>query len=304
MQQHLPAGARLWINLPPSHELAARLHAEDENSNVQISIDLASAHYALTGALGPDGPTYAWFHKNELVAGPVAAARSTHTPGCSETSPYPVRSDWVAMTGSGAIAERAVLLNNFAARLAKVHGWLELADSPAGATSGGYYSLALLPAANDEVPLANDALVRGGELLRMALRSDERVVEKRWVYVLDIDCRGQGTLIYPGNYAENQFPNAADRGRQFLLPGARNLRVGPPYGMDTLILLSTAQPLPDPYALNFEGATARGEHRAQSPLEKLLNRASSGTRGTTSGMPVNWGIALTPLHSVPEGENK
>jgi hypothetical protein len=74
--------------------------------------------------------------------------------------------------------------------------------------------------------------------------------------------------------------------------------------MDTLILLSTAQPLPDPYALNFEGATSRGEQAAQSPLEKLLNHASSGTRGSTGGMPVNWGIELTPLHSVSPGENK
>jgi len=303
LQQHLPAGAKLWVNLPPSQELAAKLHADGKDSNVQEAADLSSAHYALAGALGPDGPTYAWFHKNELVAGPVASVHRSHTPGCSETSPYPVRSDWVAVAGSAAIAEPGAVLSNYAARLAKTHGWLELADSPAGATSGGYYSLALLPDSND-VALTKDLPVRGGELLRMALRSNERVVEKRWVYVLDIDCRGQGTLIYPGNYAENQFPNAADNGRQFLLPGARTLRVGPPYGMDTLILLSTAQPLPDPYALNFEGATSRGEQGAQSPLEKLLNHASSGTRGSTGGMPVNWGIELTPLHSVSPGENK
>ncbi len=307
LQQHLPAGARLWVNLPPSRELAARLHADGGDNNLQEAADLSSAHYALAGALGPDGPTYAWFHKNELVAGPVASVRGSHTPGCSEASPYPLRSDWVDAV-SQAVAGPAAVLNNYAERLAKVHGWLELADSPAGATSGGYYSLALLPASNDAA-LAPDALVRGGELLRMALRSDERVVEKRWVYVLDIDCRGQGTLIYPGNYAENQFPNAADRGRQFLLPGARTLRVGPPYGMDTLILLSTAQPLPDPYALNFEGATSegatsRGDPAAQSPLEKLLSSASSGTRGSTGGMPINWGIALTPLHSVPAGEDQ
>jgi len=307
LQQHLSTAAKLWVNLPPSRELAAELQAEGGNSSLQAVAGLSSAHYALAGTLRPDGPAYAWFHKNELVAGPVASVRSSHTPGCSETSPYPVRSDWVVIAGSGEIEQRGMLLNNFAARLAKVHGWMELADSPAGATSSGYYSLTLLraaPASNNEVPLAEDMPVRGGDLLKMALRSDERVVEKRWVYVLDIDCRGQGTLIYPENYTENQFPNAADRGRQFLLPGARTLRIGPPYGMDTLILLSTAQPLPDPYALNFEGATSRGEHAAQSPLERLLNRTSGGTRGSTGGMPVNWGIELKPLHSVPAGEYK
>ncbi len=85
----------------------------------------------------------------------------------------------------------------------------------------------------------------------------DRVIERRWVYVLDIDCHGQGTVLYPRNYAENQFPNDADNGRQFVLPGAPTLRIGPPYGVDTMILLSTAQPLPDPYALNFEGVASR-----------------------------------------------
>ena len=100
---------------------------------------------------------------------------------------------------------------------------------------------------------AADQPVRQGDLVKMALQSSERVIEKRWVYILDIDCHGKGTLLYPLDYAENQFPSAADNGRQFLLPGARTLRIGPPYGVDTLILLSTAQPLPDPYALNFRG---------------------------------------------------
>ena len=96
----------------------------------------------------------------------------------------------------------------------------------------------------------------------MALQSNDRVVEQRWVYVLDIDCHGKGTLLYPRDYSENQFPNDADNGRQFLLPGAPVLRIGPPYGVDTLILLSTAQPLADPYVLNFEGVASRGTRGA------------------------------------------
>jgi hypothetical protein len=45
--------------------------------------------------------------------------------------------------------------------------------------------------------------------------------------------------------------------------------------VDTLILLSTAQPLPDRYALNFEGdSLARG---AESPLRQLPGNTSGGT---------------------------
>jgi hypothetical protein len=118
--------------------------------------------------------------------------------------------------------------------------------------------------------------------------------------VLDIDCHGQGTVLYPHNYAENQFPNDADSGRQFILPGAPTLRIGPPYGVDTMILLSTAQPLPDPYALNFEGVASRGTRGVASPLEKLLNQASGGTRGFAGEVPTNWGIGLMTVHSEPK----
>ncbi|HZL49995.1 MAG TPA: hypothetical protein VFC37_03505 [Terracidiphilus sp.] len=134
----------------------------------------------------------------------------------------------------------------------------------------------------------------------MALKSTDRVIERRWIYVLDIDCHGKGSLVYPLDYAENQFPNDADNGRQFVLPGARTLRVGPPYGVDTLILLSTAQPLPDPYVLNFEGIATRGTRGVESPLEKLLANTSAGTRGFSGEVPTNWGIALTTMRSVPK----
>ena len=83
-------------------------------------------------------------------------------------------------------------------------------------------------------------------------------------------------------------------------PERATLRVGPPYGVDTFILLSTAQPLPDPYALNFEGVASRGSRGLESPLEKLLANTSSGTRGFSGEVPTNWGIALTTMRSVPK----
>jgi len=299
LKQHLPAGAKLWVNLPPSRELATKLALCNRTSAVQVASGLADAHYALTGVLSANGPAYGWFHKSELAAGPHASVTSDHSPGCSTTSPYPVRTDWVVISGPNALEESSAALNKYASLLAKVHGWLELADSPADASTAGYYTLAMLHASG-ETPLAANQLVRQGDLLKLALQSEDRVIEKRWVYILDIDCHGQGTLLYPLDYGENQFPSAADTGRQFVLPGARTLRIGPPYGVDTLILLSTAQPLPDPYVLNFEGVASRGTRGTASPLEKLLGDTSSGTRGISGEMPTNWGIGLTAIRSVPK----
>ena len=299
IKQHLPAGAKLWVNLPPSRELAAKLVLSGTDSAVQTADSLTTAEYALTGVLNANGPAYAWYHKSELAAGPPSANAPAHSPGCSATSPYPVRSDWVPVASADAIDPGTAKLNNYSSLLAKVHGWLELANSPADASTADFFSLALIPSTGN-APLAVDQPTHQGDQLKMALQSSNRVIERRWVYVLDISCNGQGQVLYPRNYAENQFPNDADTGRQFILPGAPTLRIGPPYGVDTMILLSTAQPLPDPYALNFEGVASRSSTRGvASPLEKLLNQTSGGTRGFSGEVPTNWGIGLTTVHSVP-----
>ena len=46
-----------------------------------------------------------------------------------------------------------------------------------------------------------------------------------------------------------------------------------------MILLSTAQPLPDPSVLNFEGVARGATRGAKSPLAQLLSSASGGSRG-------------------------
>jgi len=303
LKEHLSARAKLWVNVPPSRELAGKLVPGDRSSAVQTAADLALAHYALAGVLTANGPAYAWFHKSELAAGPPALVHDGHSAGCSATSQYPVRSDWVAIGSTSAVEESVARLNSWASLLAKVHGWLELANSPADASTENYYSLALVPASG-EIPVDPDAPVRQGDLLKMALQSSGRVAEKRWVYILDIDCHGKGTVLYPVNYSENQFPNAADNGRQFFLPGARTLRIGPPYGVDTFIMLSTAQPLPDPYILNFEGVASRNTRGVESPLARLLSETSSGTRGVSSEIPTNWSLGITTIRSLPKEASK
>jgi len=299
IRKNLPAGAKLWVNLPPSKELAAKISPSGSDSAVQLAGSLTNAMYALTGVLTANGPAYAWYHKSELAAGPPSPSAPAHSPGCSATSPYPVRTDWVPLADAGAIDDGSAKLNSYSSLLAKVHGWLQLANSPADASTDDYFSLTLVPSTSANTYDTSQA-VHQGEAYKMALASSSRVIERRWVYVLDINCHGQGEVLYPHNYAENQFPNDADNGRQIILPGAPTLRIGPPYGTDTLILLSTAQPLPDPYALNFEGVATRGTRGVASPLEKLLNQASGGTRGFSGEVPTNWGIGLTTVHSLPK----
>jgi Caspase domain len=302
IRKNLPSDAKLWANLPPSQGLAEKLKPADADSAVQFAASLAAAQYALAGVLTPNGPAYAWYHKSELAAGPPSPNAPPHSPGCSATSQYPVRTDWVSVSTADTIDPASAKLSNYASLLAKVNGWLQLANSPADASPDEYYSLALIPSTGTS-PLPADKAAQQGDQLKMALASSERIIDRRWVYVLDIDCHGRGTVLYPRDYSENQFPSDADNGRQFFLPGAPVLRIGPPYGVDTLILLSTEQPLADPYVLNFEGVASRGTRGIASPLEKLLNQTSGGTRGFSDEVPTNWSIGITTVHSVPKSES-
>jgi Caspase domain len=293
----IPGNAKIWVNLPPSRELQAQLLPADPNSAVQVAANLANAEYALTGVLTAQGPSWAWFHKNELAAGPPPPNAPPHTPGCSPTSPYPVRSDWIAMPDAAAIEQGAATLNHYASLLAKVHGWLEMTNSPADASRASWYSLAVMPASG-RAPIMGEKHFRQGDLFKLGLQSSNEVTEKRWVYVLDIDCQGKGTVVYPRGNTNNQFPNESDIGTQFVLPGPSTLRILKPFGVDTFVMLSTTQQLSDPFILNFEGvAPSRG---AQSPLEQLLRNTSSATRGDPGRVPTDWGVGLTTIHSVPQ----
>ena len=304
LKQHLSADVRVWVNLPVPQRVVDKLALHDPQSAVQAAKDFAGANYLLTGVLTDNGPAYAWFHKSEFAAGPrPTSAVKDHSPGCSNDSPYPVRTDWTALGDSPEPDTLTKKLNDYALRLGKVHGWLTLQDSANGESAEGFYKLALVHAP-DGGTLSQDQAAHSGDKLQMLLQSEDRVVDPRWVYVLDISCNGQGTLLYPINFAENQFPKAGTSDRKFVLPHSLTLKVGPPYGVDTLIMLSTAQPLPDPSSLTFEGVATRGGRGADTPLQRLLSNASSSTRGLLEPVPTDWGITVTTLHSVPQTDIK
>jgi hypothetical protein len=298
LKKHVPPGAKVWVNLPPSQELGGKLALHDEGSMVQGVGNVTTADYVLTGTLTPEGPAWAWYHKAEFEKGPPDPNAPHHSPGCSSTSNYPVRTDWISITDTASIPDAAGKLHDYAARLAKLAGWLRLPSSP-GASDDDYYHLAFQRVA-DQSMLGEGQSVQQGDRLKMVLASSARVLSKRWVYILDIDCHGQGSLVYPLNYSENRFPNDANDQRQIVLPGGPTLKVGAPFGLDTLLMISTNEPLSDPYSLNFKGVATRGGVGPQSPLERLLSNASSGTRGFDLGeVPTDWAVSMTGLQSVP-----
>lgn len=301
LKAHLAPNAKLWVDLPPSSELAAKLQLGDANSEAQPATTLADASYVLAGTLVKGDPGYTWFHKNEFATVPHPSATPDHSPGCSTTSPYPVRSDWVPVADAATAPTAGLTLSTYSTRLAKVHGWLQLANNPAaGASESSFYKLAFVPmTTTDALDPGNP--VHEKDRVRLALQTTGVVKDPRWVYILDIDCHGKGNLVYPQNSSENQYPGQGDVDTQIILRHAPTLVVGPPFGVDTMILLTTAQPLSDPSVLNFDGVARGATRGATSPLAQLLSNTSGGSRGLGAEVevPTNWGIQIQPLHSVP-----
>ena len=299
-----PAGAKLWVNFPPSKDLLAQLKLNEPDSLVQQANDASDAQYLLVGTMDESGAAYAWMHKADYDHGPKTTIVKDHSPGCSSTSPYPTTTDWVPLAG----ANPADALNHYAGLLAKLNGWLNISNTLTSYDSGYFYQLQLerqpsQPAPKPEVTtLKPDEVVQQNDRLRIALDANERVPAARWVYVLDIDCHGKGTLLYPSAPGGNQFPDLAGSPHHFQLPGSPTLRIGPPFGIDTFLYITTEQPLSDPFVLNFEGVSTRAgaTRSATNPLEQLLSNTSAGTRGAIPELPSNWQIESLQIKSVPK----
>jgi len=299
LKQQVPAAAKVWINLPPPQEMMAKLDLHQPGSMVQGVADVTDADYVLAGSLGSTGAAWAWYHKVEFEKGPADPKAPRHSPGCSSSSNYPVRTDWVTVASADALPDAANKLGDYASRLAKLAGWLRLPSSP-GTSDDDFYRLGFMRVSDSSL-LPEEQSAQQGDRLKLVLTSSSRVLQKRWVYVLDIDCHGDGSLLYPLNYSENRFPNDANDQRQIVLPGAPIVKVGSPFGLDTILLISTSEPLSDPYSLNFKGVASRGGiSRPQSPLERLLSNTSSGTRGLDlQEVPTDWSVSISGLKSEP-----
>jgi hypothetical protein len=105
----------------------------------------------------------------------------------------------------------------------------------------------------------------------------KRAVDRRFVYVFSIDSFGDSTLLFPrieSGHNENRVPY--DMAGQEALPTeiplgvAKLVTVGPPFGVDSYILLTSREPIPNPGVLEFQRVrTCSPKGRNDTPLAKL-----------------------------------
>ena len=279
----LPQGSALWVDLPPSSAMRAELAARIEASAGAIeAVGEDEAHYQLTTTLHDDAARVAWIQPHTLVKRPGGG--------------LPARSDWASTQAEGAKQLRASL-----DVLLRIRSWLMLSAPP---DQGRFpYRLVLRRESNGKrVP---GGAVREGERYRISLEAAKigprSSIEPRYVYVFAIDGFGRQALVFPsadGGNAENQMPPRGMLGAPApaVVP-VGSIQISPPFGHETLVMVSTAIPLADPGVLEGRGVRTRS---AGSALDEFLGWVGNVAATPNTSTSTSWGIDRLSLVSLPQ----
>jgi hypothetical protein len=318
---HLPTKGKVgfFLEMPPSSELfpALKLGPGTSNSAVEVAASPDHAQYLLVGraagrSIGSD-IEYSWLEKS-IGDDDSKVKLDSDEQGtvCSSDSPYPPRTNWLAVGQTAdSLKKTSETLTEYADRLARVRSWMELPAPPSGASDAFPYRLALKKGnASVNASAGGEAIQDGtvveGDTYGLVLRAEGQIkasTPRRWVYVLAIECNGQGQLLYPlsgeGNFLPEKSPTPTGWPAEIDLSGKDGtFTIGSPFGVDTYILLTTADQIADLSAFNFSGVLQLTRGGPKSPLAQLLGNASANTRGVNPAVPVNWSVQYMPIHSV------
>jgi hypothetical protein len=269
---------RLFVDIPPPPGLReALVNAAGSTSFLQWEEAPASATYLLVGRPGPPH-AFAWVLPGTLQKD-------------SQRLALPVRTDWLPESPEPALARK---LHEFTSGISKVKAWLELEPPP---NSGLFpYRLVLRDSKTHSV-------VTRETVVELLCQSEDlaRPVERRYVYVFAIDSYGHGTLLFPRASAgsvENRLPVEDAKGNfPTEIPLGPTITVQPPFGLDTLVMLTTDEALPQPDIFDFRGVRTRGDARRPGPLSRLLDSLNKGQRGFGVEPPASWSIQRVMMRS-------
>ena len=130
LKQHVPRGAKVWINLPPSQELGGKIKLHEEANGVHPVADFTTADYLLVSVLTPDGPAWAWYRKAAFEHGAHNLAAPTSAAHCTAALQYPVRTAWIPQPDANAIPDAAAKLSDAALCFAKMTAGLRQPPNP------------------------------------------------------------------------------------------------------------------------------------------------------------------------------
>ncbi len=285
--------ASLFLLLPPPTGLALPFGPGAAFESIVPESDRAGAHYSLYGRATDRGLSYGWVLPN-LTEEEVRLGNPPMA--------LPLRSEWFP-----ADDDAARQLATSAAALARVRAWLRLPSPPADLRFP--YRLSFRNIVSGKAIQSGDIVE--GERFKLWLEASEPPggpMERRWVYVFEIDRAGKGTLVFPakgqGNVS-NRLPltlTGAESAGFPLTSQPWDLEVSAPFGADTLFLLVSAEALPNPEVLDFDAVYSGARGGADdSALGRLLGSVGRGTRGEPAA-PLNWFLERQTFRSVPKSK--
>ncbi len=282
--RHLPRGARFFVQVPlPAAQVAGfEIGSGTLNDGIEPTADPAGAAMLLVGRRVQDRIEYAWLRPDSAAtANPSGLPAATPWRSFPESAENPLRQDLY--------------------HLRKLQGWLILESPPQGAFA---FQLAL-ESARDSGIVPEGETLRGGELYRLTLRtrpgwSPERI-RQRHLYVFSIDSLGNSALLFGSKADSNRIPFDPDEPAppSIRLGNEPRVRIIAPYGRDSYFLLTTDEPLANPWVLEYRGFRKRGPI-GRTPLEELLSlTGGTGRRDGNLITPVGWSIEHLSFLSVP-----
>jgi hypothetical protein len=290
----LPAAASLFVQLPAPETLIDAIDVGPGSDREGIDpIDGAEdADYILVGRYSNHSVEYTWMR-------PSTSSSDRRKVG------LPLRTSWIAET----LRDTASGLRDAAVRLRKIQAW-QLLDSPAQARSA--YRLDLRR--ERDGARARDGVLTGDEKYALVLRATPPIparVPMRYVYAFTIDSHGESFLLFPrSGSVENRFPMPPTPGQSSPYPPDEiplgtdgTFEIAPPYGVDTYFLLTTDEPLQNPWILEWDGVRA-AVPQPQTALEELLLLTASGSRARVRSTLSSWSIERLFFESVPSRESK
>jgi hypothetical protein len=170
------------------------------------------------------------------------------------------------------------------------------------------YRLALRELETEKLVPPTEPL-RAGREYQLVLQADAvpARIPPRYVYVFNIDREGNSTLLVPiaghGN-VENLVPDLRDaRDRTgpppALVPLGHGFKVTPPYGRDTLVMITSATALPNPDILAFSAGRRAGlvAPPRSDALAQFLFGLNTSTRASRP-VPTAWSVQRLTVEST------
>jgi hypothetical protein len=279
----LPSDASLflWLPAPTALRNAIAIGPGTAYDNLEEARQPANVDYVLAGRLSAAGIEYAWIRPGVLKEDETKMA-------------LPARTDWHAIDS---IDDTGIIMRHAILGLYKIFAWHRL-ESPPGSPSP--YRLILQSTQDDSIAKSTvTGLIRYALVLQAIPPSGARI-PRRYYYIFGIDSYGRSVLLLPRrDSVGNRFPiEPADA------EPAREIRtafttVTPPYGLDTYVLLSSDESLPNPSILEWSGVRTRGP-RGETALEELFSLTGGSTRGMDGvDTPPVWSVDRLLIQSVP-----